>query len=126
MPEIAIVEAVDCGGCYECSGHTFAQSITRWDVVTEEELVALRKHYAKSTKRVNSSHWIIVRADTRVALDSVQKVIKDIKLEAEKEEKRKQQLAAEKLRKEKEKAKKAEEKERETFEKLRKKFEGSV
>ena len=124
MPLIAIVETRDCGsGCYECSGHTFAQSITNWDSVSEAELAVLRKYYRSSYKGLGSSYWILERVPTALALTKVQKEVEAAKLEAQKEEARKKNLEAAKLAREKEKAKKIAEKERETFEKLRKKFE---
>ena len=124
MPEIAIVEMQDCGGCYECSGHTFANSITRWETVSDKELAALKKYY-RSTNR-GTTCWVIERVPTEEALKSVKNAVAAAQREAEKAEKRKKYLADEKLRKEKEKAEKALEKEREVFEKLRSKFEGSV
>ena len=124
MPEIAIVETSDCdSGCYECSGHTFAQSITSWDTVTDAELATIRKYYS-GLRPIRKTYWILERIQAETALTTVRKELDAAKREEEKKEKRKQHLAAEKLRKEKEKAEKAAKKERETFEKLRKKFEG--
>lgn len=114
MPEIAIVRCIEISGEY--SNEVIAQSITNWDVVTEEELKLLRAYRDYG----GGNYHIVYRVDT-------QKTVKDCiawaasRRKREEDRKKKEERAA-KLAKEKREAKKRE-KEKALFEKMKKLYE---
>ncbi len=88
MPQIAIIRAFKYDDSYECSCPSVVESITDWDEVSEEELMALNKNIHKLNRDYTKRHFII----ERITVESMKPTVANFLKELKKEEQRQKEL----------------------------------